>query len=98
MTRKEDFTIEEWIALRAALDATLYETAEIDKKIYDTEAQVVRRLEHYALPLVRELLDRGKNPEEDDAVTSKAVTSSLDLLCNEALAILQAKANREEIA
>jgi len=98
MTRKADFALEEWITLRAALDATLYGTAEIDKKIYDTEAQVVRRLEHYAVPLVRELLDRGKNPSEDDAVTSNAVATSLDSLCNGALAILQAKADREEIA
>ncbi|MBN2003700.1 MAG: hypothetical protein JXA21_10120 [Anaerolineae bacterium] len=98
MTRKAAFTIEEWITLRAALDATLYGTAEIDKKIYDAEAQVARRLEQYALPFVQELLVRGENPAEDDAVTSKAAVTPLDSLCVEALAILQTKASREEIA
>lgn len=98
MTRKADYTIEEWITLRAALDATLYGTAEIDKKIYDNEAQVTRRLEQYALPIIRELLNRGSDLAEDDAVVAKAIATPLDLLCNEALAILRTKANGEEIA
>ncbi len=96
MTHKTDFTTEEWITLRAALDATLYGTAEIDKKIYDTEAKAARRLEHYAMPFVRELLERG-NPAEDDAVTTKATTTPLDALFDEALTILRTKADREEI-
>ena len=98
MASKADFTPEEWITLRAAFDATLFDTAMADSVLYDAEAKVGSRLAKYALPLVQELLTRGADKDEDEAVVAKVVTTPLATLFDEAAAILKARVTREEMA
>ncbi len=97
MTTKTDFTRDEWITLRALMQAAFFNMAVADRLLYDEEAEVWGRLRPYTVPFVQELIQHSDDPEEDDAVLNKAVHTELALLIETAREILQTKATPEEM-
>lgn len=96
MATKDDFTTEEWITLRALMQAAFFNTAVADRWLYDEEAEVWGRLRPYTVPFVQALIARSEDPAEDTAVLDKAVQVTLPELVSEARQILQDKATYEE--